>query len=538
MIRFKSNRLQQKNQGQNKDGKQNNWVTFRLSFNVLIVFLLMTCSQTENNNHTEGIRITIHTNDKKQIIRNFGASDAWTTQFVGQWPDDKKNQIADWLFSTAQDADGRPKGIGLSLWRFNIGAGSAAQDNITDEWRRSEGFLQDDLSYDWSKQAGQRWFMTAAKLRGVEEFVGFSNSPPVQITKNGKGFSSNGSEANLPPENYLAFAQFLIDVAKHFNAEDMPFSYLSPFNEPQWDWTGDGQEGSPYKNSDIFAITKKLDSLITVEDLDIKLQIAEAGKLNYLYEHADKTQRGDQVNVFYNAQSPFYIGSFSNVDKIISGHSYFTSALPDLLEVRENVLRSVAQASLPIEFWQTEYCMLGGQEEIKPEGKDTGIDPALYVARVIHFDLTLANASAWHWWLAVSAYDYKDGLIYVDKNKNDGTVEDTKLLWALGNFSRFIRPGSQRLALSATGLNTNDPKGLMISSYVNAENNKITSVVINYSYYDSTVIINTEDDAIQHWKPYITGKGLDEKLKPLPIVNAREPVTIPARSVVTLIDEK
>lgn len=534
-MRFKSSKAQR---DRVQPARQKKWVAFNLSLYIAIALLMLACSKAHNNNRKEEIRVTIHTNDKKQIIRNFGASDAWTIQFVGQWPDEKKNQVADWLFSTAQDADGKPKGIGLSLWRFNIGAGSSEQDNITDEWRRSEGFLQNDLSYDWSKQSGQRWFMTAAKLRGVNDFVGFTNSPPVQLTKNGKGFSSNGSEANLTKENYLAFSKFLIDVAKHFNAEEIPFSYLSPFNEPQWDWTESGQEGSPYKNAEIYAITKKVDSLITVEDLDIKLQIGEAGKLNYLYEDADKSGRGDQVNAFYNAQSPFYIGNLSNVNKIISGHSYFTSAPPDLLDVREKVFRSVSQASLPIEFWQTEYCMLGGQEEIKPEGKDTGIDPALYVARVIHFDLTLANASAWHWWLAVSAYDYKDGLVYVDKNKNDGTVEDTKLLWALGNFSRFIRPGSQRLAVSAPGVNTNDLKGLMISSYTNSENNKLTSVIINYSYYDSAVTINTQDDAVQHWKPYITGKGSDEKLKPLPVVNAHEPVVIPARSIVTLVEEK
>ena len=37
------------------------------------------------------------------------------------------NQIADWLFSTENDANGQPKGIGLSLWRFNVGAGSTEQ---------------------------------------------------------------------------------------------------------------------------------------------------------------------------------------------------------------------------------------------------------------------------------------------------------------------------------------------------------------------------------------------------------------------------
>src|SRR5687767_14230831 len=69
--------------------------------------------------------IVIDLNDKKQTIRNFTASDAWACQFVGSWPDSKRNQVADWLFSIEDDAQGKPKGIGLSLWRFNIGAGSA-----------------------------------------------------------------------------------------------------------------------------------------------------------------------------------------------------------------------------------------------------------------------------------------------------------------------------------------------------------------------------------------------------------------------------
>ncbi len=33
------------------------------------------------------------------------------------------------------------------------------------------------------------------------------------------------------------------------------------------------------------------------------------------------------------------------------------------------------------------------------------------MARVIHYDLTVGGASSWQWWLAVSPYDYKDGLV-------------------------------------------------------------------------------------------------------------------------------
>lgn len=46
---------------------------------------------------------------------------------------------------------GKPKGIGLSQWRVNLGGGSAAQgeaSGIEDKSRRAESYLTDDLTYD------------------------------------------------------------------------------------------------------------------------------------------------------------------------------------------------------------------------------------------------------------------------------------------------------------------------------------------------------------------------------------------------------
>ena len=64
----------------------------------------------------------------RQTIRHFGASDAWSMQTIGLWPNEQEQtKIADWLFSMQTDAQGQPLGIGLSLWRFNLGAGSAEQ---------------------------------------------------------------------------------------------------------------------------------------------------------------------------------------------------------------------------------------------------------------------------------------------------------------------------------------------------------------------------------------------------------------------------
>lgn len=60
-----------------------------------------------------------------QEIDNFSASDAWRMDFVGKnWPLEKKEYIADLLFKREFDEYGNPKGMALSNWRVNIGAGS------------------------------------------------------------------------------------------------------------------------------------------------------------------------------------------------------------------------------------------------------------------------------------------------------------------------------------------------------------------------------------------------------------------------------
>ena len=85
-----------------------------------------------------------------QVMDNFGANDAWSIQKIGaEWSETNKNKIADLLFSTNA-------GIGLSCWRFNLGAGINHQ-TIRDDWRTTESFETAPGKYDWSRQSGQRW---------------------------------------------------------------------------------------------------------------------------------------------------------------------------------------------------------------------------------------------------------------------------------------------------------------------------------------------------------------------------------------------
>ena len=128
----------------------------------------------------------IDTRAPLQTIDGFGASDAWSMQHIGLWPDSVRLQTADWLFSTENDSKGQPLGIGLSIWRFNIGAGSHDQgreSGIGSHWMRTGCFLRPDGTYDWKQQPGQRNFLRMAQERGVRTFIGFFNSPPVYLPK-------------------------------------------------------------------------------------------------------------------------------------------------------------------------------------------------------------------------------------------------------------------------------------------------------------------------------------------------------------------
>ena len=128
---------------------------------LMVVFTFSICGASEP------LVVKVSPEVRYQVIDGFGASDAWRAQFVGKnWPEAKREQIADLLFSREVDAEGNPKGIGLSLWRFYLSAGTAEQgreSGIANPWRRGESFLSADGSYDWDKQAGQKWFLQAAK---------------------------------------------------------------------------------------------------------------------------------------------------------------------------------------------------------------------------------------------------------------------------------------------------------------------------------------------------------------------------------------
>ena len=493
------------------------------------------------------ITIHIHTDQPVQTIDNIGSSACWFSEGIGKyWPAEKKEQMARLLFSREFNADGSPQGIGLSAFRFNIGAGTAEQGDssgIKDFRKRTECFLSPDGSYHWDKQAGYQYFLKKAHDYGVETLIGFSNSPPVQFTKNGLGYKTEKDyTVNLKADKFDAYADFLAEVARHFDAEGIHLSYISPVNEPQWDWSHKymqaDQEGSPWKNEDIFKVVTALDKSLTRQHLDSKILITEAGQLNYLF--GGKTGASRQIQEFFSPVSALYMGNLSHLPKIAGGHSYFTEANDKVLINIRHQLADTAKA-YGVNYWETEYSMLGDGFKEGTTGPRNAIDCALFLAKIIHTDLTAGSATAWQFWNAFEPGNPDFNTRYYlmalnpDPDFKNGDFTVTKNLWALGHYSRFVRPGMQRIITDAAGV-AKPGSPIMLSAFRD-KNDKLVVVCINYGQHDVALKLDL-DQAKKHYQNllmYLTTADKDVNMKAMPAQKYSKPVVMPARSIATML---
>jgi len=384
-------------------------------------------------------KIVINPKKKFQKIEGFGVSGAWWAQHIGGWDEERRNKIIDLLFD-------REKGIGLSIYRYNIGAGSGM--NIADPWRRTDSFELEKGKYDWEKDKNAVWVLRAARDKGVEKFVAFANSPPARMTRTGCITGGERGESNLRKDMYEDFAQYLIDIVKHLREENkIPIEYISPINEPEWDWkSSKGQEGCHYAIDECFEVVKVLINKIKENDIDVKVSVIEAGRWEDVRIYIDKILGDKDVR--------------RELDHF-SVHSYYSDR-----NSKERIANYMRRNYLEIKIWMSEWTEM-------ENGRDYNMNSALTLANTLHDDITIGQVSSWQYWIAVSKYNYRDGLIYTNEGTQD--IEETKRLWSLGNYSKYIKPGYLRID-TQTG-----NKDLKVSGYINRKGEEIVVVVINNS---------------------------------------------------------
>ena len=385
-----------------------------------------------------------------QVIESFGASGAWWAQYVGGWDEaygdsgrSVRGEIAALLFD-------REHGIGLTAYRCNMGAGSkdSGKGDFPDPHRRAQSFRAAQGGYDWEKDAQAVWMMRETAEYGAEEIVLFFNSPPEWLTKNGMAhLSKGGDRSNIAPENYAAFARYACDVAERFVQEGLPVRFLSPVNEPQWDWTG-GQEGCHYEPEETAGVFAAFAEELRSRPLlrDVRLSGPESGE--------------------WGGRTPEYVSALledAAVSASLDGidcHSYWSDTKS------KAAFRGWMDGRYPsVKVRMSEWCEM-------VSGSDFSMDSAIHLAQTLAEDLRVLNAVSWQCWVAVAPGGYRDGLIYV--READQSFTPLKRLWAFGNYSRFVRPGFSRV--SVTG-----GEAFSAAAFTGAENGsgKLVVVLVN-----------------------------------------------------------
>ena len=487
-----------------------------------------------------------------QTIEGFAASDCWAPAVIGKYWTGSRDGIAELLFSREVEGN-QPKGIGLSMWRSNLGGGSAEQgldSNIGVEngangynyYRRGESYLNDDLSYDWSRCEGQRFFLDKAKDYGVESIVLFSNSPNVQFTRNGKAYSNSGHSSNLKPDCYDDFAAYMAKVAAQYVGWGYPVTHISPVNEPQYTWDGHDQEGSGWSNAEIAKLTKELDGALDSEGLSgVKILLGEAGDWEYAYKTKGPNDCSNCIYAFFNASSETYVGNLSHIAPVYGAHSYWTDGT-------WNGMRSVRQSAHDkavengIGLWQTEWSMLGdGYSEFPGYENSNEMDIALVMDKVIYNDLTVAGVSSWSYWTSmdVSRWSQLDRFMLIDFTpaggtysvdlSGEGTYKADATLWVLGNYSLFVRPGFKRIDVDIPNAN----RTFFGTGFIAPDGNRIVVVMSNLSAASMDVRFNLKGVTPKSLSSYTT--TLKKHLQQQSLDASRSEFSLEPSSVTTFV---
>lgn len=379
------------------------------------------------------------TNAKKmQTLHGWGTSACWWAQACpsGKTADD----IARLLYSK--------DGLGLNIYRYNIGAGvQKGNCRIENPWRSTESFMDyDDESgeYSWgfSKDKNAVNMMKKClELGNIDTLILFCNSPHWSECSSAQASGSFlSSTCNIPKMNYKKFADYVLTVAEHFLHEGLPVRYISPINEPQWKWGGSSvwQEGCHFETEELVEIYRVFADEIIKRNLPVKLYGPESGEMLGKTEEYLRALYGDKT--------------IMQVTDTFAYHSYHSDNSP---ETRIEFKKSIREKYPDMRFDMSEWCELPNKSHTK------NFKGALITARIIGQDIALAGAESWTSWVAVNNFaldekgdDYSDALVTASLDFKQWYVAER--YYGFAHFSKYIPVGSRCLDIGFSPTSENN----------------------------------------------------------------------------------
>ncbi|MBQ7638944.1 MAG: hypothetical protein IJS90_08595 [Clostridia bacterium] len=469
------------------------------------------------------VSVVIRPKNTRQRLSGFGTSACWWSQDVGK--SENAEKAARLLYSD--------EGLALNIYRYNVGAGEKENPNSRISGNRAtESFYyynegSGKFEYDFTRDASaQRMLELSLSYGNIDTVVLFANSPHYSMTVTGQ--ATGGTEeyfSNLPAENYGAFADYLLTIAKYFLDKGVPVKFISPINEPQWSWGGGwvGQEGCHYETDEILALMKVFAKKIKESGLPVKLMAPESGEVS------------DETVGWFDmlASDP----DIAEVLGSLAYHSYWTDGNA---YNKYRFGRTVAEKGYPCPVDMTEWCELPLEHDISDFGG------AMREASVISQDLLLSGANSWSAWSGANNIEvrddgalWSDGLLAVNEDASEITVSER--YYALAHFSKFIPAGSVRVEAAADVLDVDcqtDGDGKIydarvdftVSAYKTPEG-KLVCVIVNEgktrSFSVNALALKLKMDVYQ--------STAEEKLKKIRSGLLNPVIKVPENSITTVI---
>jgi glucuronoarabinoxylan endo-1,4-beta-xylanase len=206
---------------------------------------------------------------------------------------------------------------------------------------------------------------------------------------------------------------------------------------------------------------------------------------------------------------------------IIANHNY----VPDNLT---GDLTTPSQLSVNgMTTWETEVSQIG------PGGGgntyDGSITNAMYWAWRIHLYLAVAQVNAWHYWWLIPLPSNTD-----NEGLTDTSGNPAKRMYALGQWSRFVRPGYYRILASVTA-------GSAFTTAFNDTNSgtfAIVAVNTNATSVSQTFNFTNFPGTVTSVSPWMTTATLSlSNQTSVAVSGSSFSYTLPARSVVTFVGQ-
>ncbi|MBE7054375.1 MAG: hypothetical protein E7391_08950, partial [Ruminococcaceae bacterium] len=392
--------------------------------------------------------INIYKDDLKQEIYGFGAAANHNAWYLMNSSESIKQKALKALYDVSE-------GIGLNIVRLEINP-FTPNDKSTFNPEMQWTINPEKDVWDLNADVHQIWYMNEAlKIDPNLSVFAVPWSAPSWMKTNKSVVGKTELPNELSYENYNDYATYLATWVKHYkDTLGFDVKWISIQNEPN---------GNPAYASTNYNFRKLLDVIKIVmqkfkeEGIETTIGGPECSRTFVSYEYLNGWEIID--NEFVKNELP-----------LIISHSYgYTDTSLDEF--------NLGRFNIPL--LHTESCY--GADVKREYSNETLLRYSNEIMNHLNH-----NYSAWCYWYGVRKTDNlgnQNAEALIDYSDKTGEMVFAREYYALGQFSKFIRPGYKRV--TSYSLNPD----IKVTSAINPENGKIVTVIINNGKEDITIDI-------------------------------------------------